>query len=145
MSEFATKGAGERHARIQARAAHMGINETYISTLVEVFYSRVRDDRALGPIYTRYVTDWDAHQARMKNFWSAVALSTGTYSGRPVPTHQKLSGVTPDHFTRWLAMFKKTLLDTAPTPEAADYFIKRAERIASSLQRAMFAPLPDPA
>jgi len=141
MSEFATKSASERHARIQAHAAGIGINETYISNLVEVFYSRLRDDRVLGPIYNQNVTDWDAHLARMKNFWSAVALSTGTYSGRPVPTHKKLSGITPAHFTRWLAIFRKTLKDTAPTPEAADYFVERANRIANSLQRAMFAKL----
>jgi len=136
MSEFVVRSADQRRADIQARAERIGVNEAYISTLVGIFYQRIRKDEVLGPVFNEAIADWDAHLPRMKNFWCAVALNTGTYSGRPVPAHQKLSGITSDHFARWLALFKETLEDTAPTPQAVDYFMERANRIAKSLQLA---------
>jgi hemoglobin len=74
----------------------------------------------------------------MKSFWASVALNAGTYSGQPVPAHKKLSQVEQSHFQTWLALFRQTLQDTAPAPEAVDYFMERANRIAESLQLAMF-------
>ena len=38
----------------------------------------------------------------------------------------------------WLGLFDQTLADTAPSPGARDYFMKRAIRIAQSLQLALF-------
>ena len=74
----------------------------------------------------------------MKSFWASVALNAGTYSGQPVPAHKKLARVQQSHFERWLVLFRATLEDTAPTPEAVGYFMERARRIAESLQLAMF-------
>ncbi len=135
----AVASARERRAKIQARAAAIGINERYISRLVEQFYQRIRSDAQLGPIFNDAIGDnWHLHLPRMKQFWASVALNSGTYSGKPVPVHQKLTVVEPHHFQTWLALFRQTLADTAPSPEAVDYFMERAERIAESLQLAMF-------
>lgn len=129
----------ERRAEIQAHAHAMGITEDYISTLVDTFYERIRAHALIGPIFDEAIGDnWPPHLAKMKKFWGSVALNTGAYSGKPVPAHQKLSGVQPWHFNLWLALFRQTLDDTAPSREAADYFMERAERIAQSLQLAMF-------
>ena len=68
----------------------------------------------------------------------SVAFNAGRYSGRPVPAHQKLAHVEPRHFNIWLALFRQTLEDTAPSPAAVLFFMERAERIAQSLQLAMF-------
>ncbi|VAW21064.1 Truncated hemoglobins [hydrothermal vent metagenome] len=136
MSKFVVRSADQRRADIQERARIIGVDEAYISTLVGIFYQRIRKDEVLGPIFNEAIDDWGPHLEKMKKFWSAVALNTGAYSGRPVPAHQKLSSVTSDHFARWLALFKETLEDTAPTPQAVDYFMERAERIAKSLQLA---------
>ncbi len=134
-----TRSAEERRKEIQSNAALMGIDELYISELVETFYQRVRADPDLGPIFDHVIGDnWDPHLARMKNFWASVALNAGLYSGKPVPKHQQLSNVTPKHFETWLSLFHQTLKDTAPTPGAVLYFMERAERIANSLQLAMF-------
>jgi hemoglobin len=131
--------AHERRAEIQRRAHAIGIDEDYISLLVDEFYRRVRLDRTLGPIFEAAIGDrWEQHLPRMKSFWASVALNTGSYSGRPVPVHRKLSDVEKGHFDIWLAMFGQTLEDTAATPEAVAYFMERAERIAESLQLAMF-------
>ena len=134
-----TRSAAERRAQLQREAAAMGIDDAYVSLLVDSFYDRVRADPDLGPIFERVIGEtWGPHLAKMKDFWASVAYNAGRYSGRPVPAHQKLSGVTPAHFRTWLALFRATLEDTAPTAEAAAHFMDRAERIAESLQLAMF-------
>lgn len=131
--------AHARRAEIQRRANVIGIDEAYISLLVDEFYRRIRADETLGPIFEQAIGDrWDYHLPRMKSFWASVALNAGTYSGQPVPAHKKLSQVEQSHFQTWLALFRQTLQDTAPTPEAVDYFMERANRIAESLQLAMF-------
>jgi len=131
--------AHARRAEIQRRANVIGIDEAYISLLVDEFYRRIRADETLGPIFEEAIGDrWDYHLPRMKSFWASVALNAGTYSGQPVSAHKKLSQVEQSHFQTWLALFRQTLQDTAPTPEAVDYFMERANRIAESLQLAMF-------
>ncbi len=131
--------AHQRRAEIQRRAHAMGIDEDYISRLVDEFYRRVRLDATLGPVFEAAIGDrWDHHLPRMKSFWSSVALNTGSYSGQPVPAHRKLTGVDKGHFGIWLALFRQTLEDTAATPQVVGYFMERAERIAESLQLAMF-------
>ena len=134
--------AEDKRAEIRANAAALGIDEAYISLLVERFYARVRADATLGPIFEREIGDaWDPHLARMKRFWASVALNAGTYSGQPVPVHRRLPGVSRDHFAHWLGLFQETLAETAPSPAAVDYFMLRARRIAASLQIAMFERL----
>jgi len=131
--------AEERRAKLQREAAEKGIDDAYVSLLVDSFYDRVRADPELAPIFNGVIGgNWDVHLAKMKDFWASVAYHAGRYSGRPVPAHVKLDGVTPRHFQRWLGLFRATLEDTAPTPAAVDHFMERAERIAQSLQFAMF-------
>jgi hemoglobin len=130
--------AHERRRQLQAHAAALGIDEAYISLLVDAFYARIRAHPVLGPIFATHVEDWTVHLPRMKSFWASVALHAGTYAGKPVPAHMKLTGVEPGHFATWLDLFHQTLVDTAPSPEAVDYFMERANRIAESLQLAMF-------
>ncbi len=136
---FAVRSAEERRKEIQARAAAMGINEDYISLLVDRFYHRVRAHPELGPIFEKRIgDDWGPHLAKMKSFWSSVALNSGSYSGRPVPVHKSLSEVNKSHFETWLSLFEQILKDTAPSEAVVPYFMERAHRIAESLQLAMF-------
>lgn len=129
----------DRRSQIQLHAASFGVDSVYISRLVDAFYLRIRAHQILGPIFDRAMGDnWDNHLPRMKRFWESVALNTGTYSGKPVPAHQRLTTVEPMHFGIWLALFRQTLEDTAASQEAVAYFMERAERIAESLQLAMF-------
>lgn len=139
MRETRLRSASERRQEIQAAAAAMGINDAYISTLVDTFYARIREHAVIGPIFEDAIGDnWDPHLAKMKDFWASVALSAGRYSGKPVPAHQKHKQIQPWHFNIWLSLFRQTIEETVPSPEAAQYFMERAERIAESLQLAMF-------
>jgi len=133
------RSAEERRQEIQAAAAKMGIDEAYVSELVETFYTCVRAHPVLGPVFEEKIGDsWDPHLQRMKDFWSSVSMNTGRYNGRPVPVHKALTTVQEDHFVIWLTLFEGTLKETAPTPEVIPYFMERALRIAESLKLAMF-------
>ncbi|MCY4384698.1 MAG: group III truncated hemoglobin [Nitrospinae bacterium] len=139
MNTTHLKIVGERRAGIQAKAAAMGVDEAYVSELVNAFYSRIREDRLLGPIFDEAIGDrWGLHLEKMKDFWATVALGAGRYSGEPIPAHKKLVEVRPRHFDEWLELFEETLQDTAPTPEAAAYFMGHARQIGRGLQIAMF-------
>jgi hemoglobin len=131
--------AHARRAELKAQAASFGIDDIYVGRLVDEFYSRVRAHQLLGPIFDEAIGDnWGPHLARVKSFWASVTLYTGSYSGKPVLAHQKLTRVEPWHFNIWLALFRQTLEDTAPSREAVDYFMERAARIAESLKLAVF-------
>ena len=113
------------------------LDEAMIRALVHGFYDRVRADGELGPIFARAITDWDPHLATMCDFWSSVMLTTGRYHGRPMVAHMKHKEIRPQHFTRWLALFRQTAEELCP-PEIAARFVDKAENIARSLQLGLF-------
>ncbi|MFT4090561.1 MAG: group III truncated hemoglobin [Asticcacaulis sp.] len=133
-----TEHAREARQRIREQAAAIGIDEVFISDLVDEFYNRVRRHGVLGPIFNARIHDWDEHLSLLKSFWASVALNAGVYSGKPVMAHRAMSEIEPWHFGVWLGLFDQTLNDIAPTPEAAKYFMERAQRIGESLKLAMF-------
>lgn len=134
-----TRAEAARLAIIRDATA-MGIDRAYISVLVDSFYVRVRRDAELGPVFEQAIGGrWEPHLARMKDFWESVALNAGVYSGKPVAAHRRHDTLIQEqHFSVWLALFRDTLEETAPTPEATDYFKVRANRIAESLKLAVF-------
>ncbi len=130
----------EHRAEIRARAYAIGLNEEYISELVDEFYSRIQSHPVLGEIFNNVIKDnWPQHLTVMKSFWNSIAFNAGTYSGKPVQVHQALENVEPQNFKMWLELFYQTLVDTAPNYEVVTNLMMPAERIAQSLQRAIFA------
>lgn len=105
------------------------------------FYARVRADTLLGPIFLAAIgtsdAEWDAHLARIGDFWSSVILRSGRYHGDPYTKHARLDGLEPHMFAHWLALFRQSCAELFPA-ETADLFIDRAERIASSLRIGLF-------
>ncbi|WP_051334112.1 group III truncated hemoglobin [Mesorhizobium sp. WSM3224] len=118
--------------------ARPGVDRTSIGALVRKFYSRVRKDERLGPIFAREIVgDWEPHLEKMTDFWCSVILKSGDYHGRPVPAHLKLKNIIEADFEIWLALFGETASELF-TPEVAAVFVERAERIAASLKLAVF-------
>lgn len=107
-------------------------NEEEVARLVHAFYARVRQDAALGPIFEAGVDDWDAHLAKLVDFWSSILRRTGRFSGAPMPRHAALPGLTAELFTRWLALFRETA-QAQPNQAMAAQACLAAERIAQSL------------
>lgn len=61
----------------RSRMARAISNETdsdqaMIERLVRTFYTRVRDDARLSPVFAARIADWEPHLARMCDFWSSV-------------------------------------------------------------------------
>lgn len=106
--------------------------EDEIKRLVHQFYARIRQDEVLGPIFDAHVDDWDEHLARLSDFWSAILLRTGRFSGAPMPKHAALPGLDAPMFQRWLALFRQTA-DEQENQGMADQACTMAGRIAQSL------------
>jgi len=137
-TNFSTTTAGTRHALAARTAKHeaalaIGIDDAFISALVDRFYDSVRDDDLLGPIFAARISDWSTHLGRMKSFWSSVLHNSGAYSGSPMLKHVAIPGLDRSHFDRWLTLFRATLDDLARDPAAASHVEERAQMIATSL------------
>ncbi len=124
--------------KIREDAALIGIDEAFISKLVDTFYERVRQHPQLGPVFNGTVDDWPEHLAKLKSFWESVALSAGAYSGRPMQAHMRVPAIEPAHFGQWLYLFEQTLRDIAPNEAVVEYFMVRASRIGESLKLGLF-------
>jgi hemoglobin len=125
-------GAASPRAHLAPGVA-AGVTEPMIRELVHAFYGRVRQDLVLGPIFNREVEDWDAHLAKLCDFWSSVLLMTGRFKGRPMAAHAGVDDITPAHFVHWLELFARTAEQVCP-PAAAQLFAARARTIGQSLQ-----------
>lgn len=110
----------------------VGIDETLVRAVVGTFYAKVRRDPLLGPIFNEAVADWPEHLDRLCAFWSSLTLMTGRYKGDPFGAHLALPPLDHRHFRTWLGLFEETL-DELCTPDQADVFRVRAERVAESL------------
>jgi hemoglobin len=64
-------------------------------------------------------------------------LSSGAYSGNPVAVHRTVAGLERPMFAQWQALFEATATALF-TPELAAAFVAKAQRIAMSLELAVF-------
>jgi hemoglobin len=120
------------------------MTETQIRQLVDLFYARVREDPIIGSLFNAAVGDWREHLDRLAGFWSSVMLTSGRYKGNPVAAHRRHAGaITPAMFDRWLELWRQTAQE-ALSAEDATAVIGKAERIAESLQIALFFKLDPP-
>ncbi|MDO6519414.1 group III truncated hemoglobin [Zobellia uliginosa] len=100
-----------------------------VQLLVDTFYSKVRQDGLLGPIFENVIQDqWSKHLNKMYTFWQTVLLGEHTYSGHPFMPHIDLP-VEKRHFERWLELFYQTL-DENFEGENADEAKWRASKMA---------------
>lgn len=119
-----------------APGPHAGIDDGLIAAVVNAFYSRIRADTVLGPIFAAHVDDWPDHIEKLTRFWSSVLMMSGRYKGTPLQNHLAIPNLSAKHFQRWLGLFGDTLADLC-TSDQADLFMSRAARIAQSFQSAI--------
>ncbi|MBW8784401.1 MAG: group III truncated hemoglobin [Novosphingobium sp.] len=125
--------AAATRARKRAEAEAIGVDAAFISTFVDRFYGRIRDDALLGPIFAERIGDWNAHLARMKAFWRSILHNSGEFSGDPMAKHLAISGLEERHFGHWLELFYATLRELEHDGEATRLVGGRARMIADSL------------
>lgn len=108
-----------------------------ITRFVDRFYTRVRADGVLGPIFDDIAqVDWTTHLPRMYDFWESVLFGKALFKGDPLTVHQTVGALiplTPDIFDRWIALFHATV-DELFEGAMADETKVRALRIADVLQ-----------
>ncbi len=84
-------------------------NRDDVELLVNDFYTAIREDVLLGPIFNGVIGDrWPYHLEKMYSFWETVLLEHHTYSGAPFMPHAKLP-LEQQHFDRWLVLFDQTV------------------------------------
>lgn len=112
-----------------------GLDDALIARVVAEFYARARADDVIGPVFNARIGahEWPEHLAKIADFWSAMLLGTGRYTGRPMPKHLAIEELGDAHFMRWLRLFRETVTDLCPPPIAA-IFIERSERIGNSFR-----------
>ena len=116
--------------------AESTLGEQHIAQLVCSFYERARTDALLRPVFDAAVSDWDEHHRIVEDFWSRTLLGTNRYRGHPYAVHAQLP-LRPEHFDRWLALFRETALEVLP-PAAAEHAIARAEHMGESFKVGLF-------
>ena len=111
------------------------ISEAQIRSLVSAFYTRVRSDALLGPIFeARLAGRWEAHLDKMCDFWSSVLLASGRYGGNPIQVHALIDEMTPLALDHWMTLFRETSTEVLPDAIAQEV-VGRAERMRVVLER----------
>ncbi|QEM09009.1 group III truncated hemoglobin [Mucilaginibacter rubeus] len=82
---------------------------TSIKLMVDEFYSRVRLDGLLGPVFAGVIKDdWQPHLDKMYAFWNAALFGVPGFKGNPFARHAPLP-IGNAHFDRWLELFTQTV------------------------------------
>lgn len=89
-------------------------NRADVYKLVSAFYTEVRKDELLGPIFNRHIIDWPEHLERLTDFWETNLFYVAKFRGNPMQVHQKVDAaenytINEMHFGVWLNLWFKTL------------------------------------
>jgi hemoglobin len=107
-----------------------------IELLVNNFYTKVRADELLGPVFNGVIQDrWPEHLQKMYTFWQTVLLKEHTYYGSPFPPHAGLP-IQKAHFDRWIELFCATVDEHFDGERAAEAKW-RAQKMAEMFQMKM--------
>ena len=108
-----------------------------IVRLVNAFYDRVRTDDTIGYFFNDVAgVDWDAHLAKMYDFWETVLLSIPSYRGNPMRTHillDRKSDIDQRHFDHWMGLWTETVEELFAGP-GAELAVQRAQSIRDLMQ-----------
>jgi hemoglobin len=104
-----------------------------VKLLVNDFYSKIRDNELLAPIFNGVIGDqWPKHLEKMYGFWQTILLETPAYSGSPFLKHAKLP-IKKEHFDTWISLFNETV-DQHFVGKKADEAKWRAARMSEMFQ-----------
>lgn len=118
--------------------ARFEITAQEISRVVAIFYTRVRADAVLGPVFAAHVSDWPEHEAKIGAFWCNAILRERSYNGNPMRVHVSRPDVKAEHFPIWLGLFHEVLRAELPT-QTAQQWGALADRIGEGFRTGIVA------
>jgi hemoglobin len=91
-------------------------NRSDINILVNSFYSKVRVDELLGPIFNAHISDdkWPEHLDKLTDFWETNLFGVAKFKGNPTQKHINVDknlnySIEQKHFGRWLQIWFETI------------------------------------
>ena len=117
-------------------------DRTAVSLLVRTFYTKIRKDEILGPIFNSIITDWESHLELLTDFWETQLFLKRTYHGNPVTAHEEVDEkmnhkITSEHFGLWLNLWFQTI-DELFEGETAWIAKNRAQKMSTMLFMKIF-------
>ncbi len=114
-----------------------------IEKLVNHFYTQIRTNAMLGPIFEKAIGDhWDSHLPKMYSFWSSILLKEDSYKGNPLKKHIELARkfkLEKIHFETWVELFQASVDELYQGPKAIE-IKERASSIAQIMQSKICNP-----
>jgi hemoglobin len=117
-------------------------NRAHITLLVETFYTKIRADKVLGPIFNGIIKDWESHSVLLTDFWETQLLLIRKYHGNPITVHQEVDdkmnhSINSEHFGLWLNIWFETL-DELFEGETTWVAKNRAQKMSTMLYMEMY-------
>lgn len=108
-----------------------------IMLLVTNFYTQVRENEMLGPIFNPIIQNWDEHLEHIGDFWEGMIFQKPLFKGNPVKAHVLADAfhnhaITQLHFHEWLTLWHSTV-NSLFQGDHAELVKNKARNIASHL------------
>ena len=120
-----------------------------IQLLVNTFYSKIRKDELLGPIFNSHISEnqWPHHLIKLTDFWETNLFGVRKFKGSPTKKHLKVDEnldyrIDALHFGKWLNLWVETINELF-TGERADKAIYMARKMATGQYLTLWNQKPD--
>ena len=120
-----------------------------IQLLVHTFYSKIRTDELLGPIFNFHISEnqWPFHLKKLTSFWETNIFGVHNYKGSPTKKHLKVDesldyDMDMHHFGKWLQIWVETINELF-IGDAADKAIYMARKMATAQYLTLWKHKPD--
>lgn len=91
-------------------------NRDDIYNLVSAFYSKIRKDELLGPIFNSHIPEdkWPEHLSKLTDFWETNLFGVPKFKGSPSQKHINVDKnlnhtIEQRHFGHWLQLWFETI------------------------------------
>jgi len=117
-----------------------------IARLVNNFYSKVREEKLLGPIFNTVIKDWEVHLDLLTDFWETNLFFIKKYNGNPLEKHVEVDKIYKHtinelHFGTWINIWHQTI-DTMFEGDIAQLAKNRARNMSTFMNMEIFKNKP---
>ena len=125
-------------------------NRQDIALLVNTFYTKVRKDELLGPIFNSHIPEesWPEHLDKLTDFWVTNLLGEVCFKGNPSQAHAQVDknlnhSISQIHFGQWLKLWFNSI-DSLYAGELADRAKNAARKMSTGQFMAIWHHRPKP-